>query len=235
MIVLSKENALLQVSELTKQHPLLSITESNNSFIRLRGEIDVYRTAFNYTLDRSYHVEIVIPINSSELPIVKDLDGIIDSSYPHRYGNGELCLETDSAIRWHFLDGFHLEEWVKEYVEPYFFSYEYYSRFGIFPFGERPHGLEGILDSALIRRSATPQFGHLFLIRLAYLQPEPESHCQKYKETVHYILRLSSIVLSISFPGQPASFLCGKSHTRRSKLCTPTRRHRREHRPGLRR
>jgi len=147
MIVLSKENALLQVSELTKQHPLLSITESNNSFIRLRGEIDVYRTAFNYTLDRSYHVEIVIPINSSELPIVKDLDGIIDSSYPHRYGNGELCLETDSAIRWHFLDGFHLEEWVKEYVEPYFFSYEYYSRFGIFPFGERPHGLEGILDT----------------------------------------------------------------------------------------
>lgn len=34
-----------------------------------------------------------------------------------------------------------------EFVEPYFFSYEYYQRFGCFPFGERSHGIEGVLQS----------------------------------------------------------------------------------------
>ena len=32
------------------------------------------------------------------------------------------------------------------YVETYFFSYEYFKRYGVFPFGERAHGIIGLLD-----------------------------------------------------------------------------------------
>lgn len=31
-------------------------------------------------------------------------------------------------------------------TEPYYYSYEYYSRFGEFPFGERGHGLKGVVE-----------------------------------------------------------------------------------------
>lgn len=32
----------------------------------------------------------------------------------------------------------------KKYVESYFFSYEYYKRYGIYPFGEYSHGIKGL-------------------------------------------------------------------------------------------
>lgn len=34
-----------------------------------------------------------------------------------------------------------------DFVEPYYFSYGYYRRYGVFPFGERAHGLEGIFQT----------------------------------------------------------------------------------------
>ena len=71
----------------------------------------------------------------------------IDESYPHRYTDGQLCLETDAAIRICFLAGFDLEIWMRDFVEPYYFSYEYYQRYGVFPFGERAHGIEGVLQT----------------------------------------------------------------------------------------
>lgn len=36
---------------------------------------------------------------------------------------------------------------MSEYVETYFFSYEFYQRYGEFPFGERGHGFEGIIQT----------------------------------------------------------------------------------------
>ncbi|MCW3491338.1 SEC-C domain-containing protein [Dethiobacter alkaliphilus] len=56
-------------------------------------------------------------------------------------------METDSQIRIRFIDGFDLVEWMSEFVEIYYFSYEYYKRFGIFPFGERTHGSLGIVQT----------------------------------------------------------------------------------------
>ena len=72
---------------------------------------------------------------------------MIDSDYPHRYSDGSLCLETSTTIRLRFVDGFDLVAWMDEFVEPYFFSYEYYDRYGSFPFGERPHGLNGVIHT----------------------------------------------------------------------------------------
>ncbi len=67
--------------------------------------------------------------------------------FVNEYKNGVLCLETDTTIRIRFLDGFSLVVWVQEFVEPYYFSYEFFQRYGEFPFGERKHGLEGIVET----------------------------------------------------------------------------------------
>ena len=76
--------------------------------------------AKGYWLYKEYQVEIVIPLASDDLPNVKDAGNHIDKSYPHRYANGELCLETDTNIKIRFIDGFDLNAWMFEYVETYF-------------------------------------------------------------------------------------------------------------------
>lgn len=91
--------------------------------------------------------KIVIPIESEKLPYVLDAGNHIDCNYPHRYLNGKLCLETDTSIRVRFVDGFSLEAWLEEFVEPYYFSYEFYQRYGEFPFGERGHDWKGIIQT----------------------------------------------------------------------------------------
>lgn len=140
-------SACEQVKRLLTEYPKLYISESATTQIRLSGSIEVYRTACGFTLQREYPVEITIPIGDERLPSVIDIDNIIRQDYPHRYADGSLCIETDTAIRMRFVDGFDLVAWMDEFVEPYFFSYEYYTRYEKFPFGERPHGLLGILDT----------------------------------------------------------------------------------------
>lgn len=136
-----------QINRLLTEYPKLNISKSDNSSIDLSGYVDVYRSAFNYTIQKEYQVEISVPIGDDSLPNIRETGNAISSDYAHRYPDGGLCLETDTAIRLRFIDGFDLISWMDEYVEPYFFSYEFYSRYGTFPFGERPHHLDGILHT----------------------------------------------------------------------------------------
>lgn len=136
-----------QIQHLLNHYPSLAIVETDFKQIRLIGTISIYRSACNYTLCKDYTIELFIPISDSELPKIKCTDNSIDVNYPHRYTNGMLCLETDTTIKFRFIDGFNLVEWMDEYVETYFFSYEYYMRYGHFPFGERSHGFIGIVES----------------------------------------------------------------------------------------
>lgn len=136
-----------QLASLTQKYPDLHIIECDGSQVRLYGQIRVFREANDFLLDKRYSVEIYIPLSTEELPAVKDVDNFIDHDYVHRYTNGLLCLETDTRIRLRFIDGLDLCAWMDEYVEPYYFSYEYFMRYGQFPFGERPHSFLGTIDT----------------------------------------------------------------------------------------
>lgn len=146
-MILEKAEVGKQIQKLLTAYPNLNIVESDSLHIRLSGSIFVFRTALNFTVQNTYPVEINVPIGDEALPSIRETGNLIDSNYPHRYMHGGLCLETDTAIRLRFIDGFDLVAWMDEFVEPYFFSYEYYSRYGEYPFGERPHNLIGILHT----------------------------------------------------------------------------------------
>lgn len=135
-----------QIDSVLSTYPRLSMTESDSSYVRLTGAITVYRTAKGFTLNCDYDIQIIIPIGDT-LPSVVDVGNAIDAQYPHIYSNRQLCLETDATVYFRFIDGFDLLAWMDEFVEPYYFSYEFYRRYGYFPFGERNHGFIGILQS----------------------------------------------------------------------------------------
>lgn len=136
-------NSLLHLYNYRK----LKICTMEETEIVLAGSILINRSAKGFQLCKEYSVKIVIPIESEKLPYVLDAGNHIDCNYPHRYLNGKLCLETDTSIRVRFVDGFSLEAWLEEFVEPYYFSYEFYQRYGEFPFGERGHDWKGIIQT----------------------------------------------------------------------------------------
>lgn len=136
-----------QLDRLRQAYPNLAVTCSSPTEVRLHGQIQVYMTANDFTVRNLYVIDIVIPLNSHALPTVFDAGRQIKSTYPHRYQSGELCLATETQMRVHFVEGFDLVCWMENYVEPYFFSYEYYKRYQVFPFGDRAHGYRGILQT----------------------------------------------------------------------------------------
>ena len=125
-MIFTTESGMQQVTNLLHQYDELVVLSQDESLIILSGYIQIDCTAREYWVCKKYQV---------------------DQSYPHKYSDGKLCTETDSAIRIRFIGGFDLVAWMAEFVETYFFSYEYYQRFGEFPFGERGHNLEGIIET----------------------------------------------------------------------------------------
>lgn len=121
-------------------------TDKNTSII-LSGRVSINRSYNGFTVDKEYDIRILIPLNNDELPDVWDIGNHIDKSYIHRYPDGELCLETKAFIALCFYNGCSLLQWMENIVEPYYYSYEYFSRFGEFPYGDRGHDLVGVIET----------------------------------------------------------------------------------------
>ncbi len=145
--MLNNTEVELQINELLVRYPNLSVVEADSLKIRLNGYVDINRSAKGFVLNQSYKIIVNVFLDGRTLPIVCDDGGAIADNYHHKYTDGSLCLATSTDIRLRFIDGFNLAQWMDEYVEVYFFSYEYYQRFGTFPFGERSHGIEGVLET----------------------------------------------------------------------------------------
>lgn len=146
-MIFEKECLSMQVSSLLAAYPGLKLVENNSDCIRFQGSILVNRIDHGFTVRKFFDVQIVVPLKNDESPYVIDFNNQVEYTYHHRYTNGILCLATDTDIRLRFLDSFDLVTWMEEYVETYYFSYQYYSRYGEMPFGERSHDHVGILES----------------------------------------------------------------------------------------
>lgn len=139
--------AMTQVAVLMQKYPNLEIVSETNNTIVIVGSIQIARSFNDFPVVKNVQLEITIPIAQDCFPYVKDIGGHIDVKYPHRYLSGRLCLATEIDLRLHFWDGFDLLRWMDEFVEPYYYSHDYYQRFDCYPFGDRLHGHFGAIQS----------------------------------------------------------------------------------------
>ncbi len=144
-----------QLNDFLKLYPTLKIVKETNNELVLAGKVNIFCRAKQFSLCKDYNIRVVFFKDLSILPRVFELDDEIDSSYEHKYQDGGLCLETDAAIWFNFIDGFDISEWFDKYVKSYFVSYEYKKKYGSYPFGDRRHGVDGIID----------YYGELFKIK----------------------------------------------------------------------
>jgi hypothetical protein len=146
-MIFTKESIVPQLELLLNKYPDLVVEKFESHLVHLHGHILVFRIHNDFPVRKEYFLDIFIPICSDELPYVIDSEKQIRQDYLHYYSNGKLCLSTDSQIRIRFIEGFDLVAWIFEFVEVYYYSYEYYERFKVYPFGERSHGSIGIIQT----------------------------------------------------------------------------------------
>ena len=97
-------------------------------------------------MEGEYEIDISIPKQYPDsLPLVFEIGGKIDRNYHHN-PTGELCLATPIEIEMNFKKFPSLLGFVDNLVIPYLFSHAYFMKHGEMPYGERPHGSEGILQ-----------------------------------------------------------------------------------------
>ncbi len=132
-----------EIKEVLQAFPLLKKINNNS----LKGLIHLKRSYNDIPIYINYEIEIFIPNNYPDrLPIVKEIGNKINSEYSHISNSRELCLATDGDIKISLYPDYKLFDFVNIYVISYLYTHSYFIKYKVFPFGERSHGVEGILE-----------------------------------------------------------------------------------------
>lgn len=136
-----------EILELCKKHPGLSQLYPTD-YELVRGVV-VFDTAYQASprIQDWFEIEIIIPPDyPAVLPQVIELQGKIPDDYGHLNADGTFCLATPSAVGITFEKNPTLKGFVDSLVVPYLYSYCCFRDFAIYPFGERSHGLAGLVE-----------------------------------------------------------------------------------------
>lgn len=132
----------LEVEELLKIQPGLVFHDGI-----IEGEILINLHHNGYYISDTYNIKIDINKESPFNSKVYETKGAIRNDYEHKYSDGMLCLSTPIDLKVSESKNCSLVAFYNDFIEPYFFSYDYFERYGYYPFEDRRHGLEGVLDS----------------------------------------------------------------------------------------
>ena len=137
-----------QICELKKIHKGLRDISLQNQKTVIRGPLSFEASFDGFpVITDCFDIELVIPDAYPEvLPVVREIGGRINQRYKHLNQDGTLCLATPIEKRLFFLEKESLLGFVNNLVIPYLYGYCYWKKHGQHPFGERAHGVEGIIE-----------------------------------------------------------------------------------------
>lgn len=100
-----------------------------------------------YEVDR-YSIEIKFPSNyPRDLPLVREIGGRIPRTGDrHVYVDGMACLFLPDQRAWICPEGTSFLDFLNGPVRNYFLSQSVFELEGVWPFGERSHGVQGIVE-----------------------------------------------------------------------------------------
>lgn len=138
------EDIKKQFNEVKKYYPKLEI-EILNSQVNILGDLDFTATFKGETITDNYEILIEIPSKyPEELPKVKETSRKIRGGF-HINPGDYLCLEVDTKIKMMFNKNPYLLYYIETFVVNYLYSYSYFKKYKKLPFGERAHGVDGII------------------------------------------------------------------------------------------
>lgn len=138
------------IDRLIEKYPTLHYTRSptNCDFDVIEGSFCVNATFSDLTLLLDFSISAKLYNDENIVPIIKETSGKVDSAFSHVNSDGTLCLAVEAEILMECITsrGLNVLKWFEQFVIPFFYSVEYYKANGTYPFGERSHGVRGILE-----------------------------------------------------------------------------------------
>jgi hypothetical protein len=129
---------------LDQSYPKLHIVETN-PYIVVRGVFPVHLE--QQEID-DFLIEIIFPPTYSDgIPLVKELGDRVPRDLEHHvYSNGYLCLFAIDQRQTYWNPEKGVAGFFSEALNDFFLSQLYFEKYGTYPFGERAHGLVGIIE-----------------------------------------------------------------------------------------
>ena len=134
------------IENMKRKYPSLEYVQRDNECIFI-GELVLNHVYDGVRMTGKFDIKVVVPRDFPlALPTVKELSNCIDDLYTHRYPNGYLCLASNLELKMHISKNHDISIFVDKYVIPYLYTYKYFKEYGIYPYGERSHGMMGDLE-----------------------------------------------------------------------------------------
>lgn len=138
----------LQVASLLDEHRGLRIVPNWTKDLVIAGALSFQVTGPDGgVLGDTYEVEVRIPpAFPDDFPRVRETGGRIAAGY-HKLNGDLLCLGAPTAIRLKLTRRPTLPTLVNALIIPYLYGHSFFSRYGRMPYGELPHGDDGIREN----------------------------------------------------------------------------------------
>ena len=136
-----------QIDELIHYYPNLRIIRIDKESYVLEGTVYINAENRNIQLADCFDIEIIIFKEFiKNVPKIKEKSGKIPADFEHINSDGTLCLAIDTEMLIYIKEVSNLVSWFKKYVVDFFYTVMYFCRYDTFPYGERKHGLSGIIQ-----------------------------------------------------------------------------------------
>ena len=137
----------LRIPDLLDQHRGLRIVPNRTIDLVLRGQLSFQVTGPDQkVIQDSYEVEIRVPPSfPHSIPQVREIGGRIPRHY-HKLCGDLLCLGAPTAIRFRLTQDPTLPTLINKFIIPYLYGHSFFLKHGHMPYGELPHGDEGIRE-----------------------------------------------------------------------------------------
>jgi hypothetical protein len=121
-------------------------------------------------IEDAYNVELTVPAAfPKQLASARETGGRIPPKF-HHLDNGLLCLGSPTEVMLKQLKSPTIVGFIDDLVIPYLFGSSYFIAYGIMPFGELKHGVDGLLQQFASLFNAGNSQSALQYIRLAAMR-----------------------------------------------------------------
>ena len=135
-----------EFKDVKEKHPDLHLHPLDDGAWEILGKIYFSGKFHSKAIKDVYLIRIYIPSEyPKELPRVWELSGRIPEDY-HKFSDEALCLGTSLNVKINFHENPSLLGFIEGSVAAYLFGYSYKLKYGTLPFGERSHGIDGVIE-----------------------------------------------------------------------------------------
>lgn len=135
------------IEEFLLQWPHAVVVQENKDSVWVRFSYRLNAEHNDILLVEDFELEILLHKEyPNAIPKVFEISHVIPSSYEHLYNDRSFCLGINGELLLQLHENPSIVAFIEGPVRSYLYSAIFYKTYGRYPFGDRPHGSQGILD-----------------------------------------------------------------------------------------